>query len=488
MIKSEVKGHVIEKSIKKNFLYNLILTTVNMLFPLITAPYLSAVLGAENIGKVNYATAITSWFILFASFGIPRYGVREIARNRDDKKMLSMTFWNLIFIQLVLSILAIVAYIIVIFNISIFSREIKLYLLMNIMIILSIFSIDWFYQGIEEYGYITVRNAIFKIVSIILIFTMIKDRQNYLFYAAINVFGLSFNNILNYIHAKRYIDKKIYKFKTAHYLKELRIYFLTTLIIAVYTTLDQVLIGVHSEEDLAYYVRSKSIQSVGMNITNSIITVFIPRTAYLINTNYERYKRAIQQSINYIYILALPCIVGIFFLSREITKLFGGNEFMPAAPALMIISILILINSIGSWQINQILIPHKFEGLAFKVQSAGAVISFCLNIILIYKFSYIGASITWVLTETFLAIFSAILIKKRCKEIKIKYLNKSLIKYFISAFFMAIAILLIKFIIKDHIWVIVYSLLLTPIVYFGIVIILKDEVLLGMVVNVKNRS
>ena len=88
-----------QKSVKKNFIYNLILTTVNMIFPLITAPYLSNVLGAENIGKVNYATSIINWFVLFAAFGIPRYGVREIARNRDDKKKLSMSFWNLIFIQ-----------------------------------------------------------------------------------------------------------------------------------------------------------------------------------------------------------------------------------------------------------------------------------------------------------------------------------------------------------------------------------------------------
>lgn len=469
-----------EKSIKKNFIYNSILTTVNMIFPLITAPYLSAVLGAENIGKVNYATSIINWFILFAAFGIPRYGIREIARNRDNKKDLSNTFWNLIYIQFLLTLLAIIIYLILIFKVDKFKNEMNLYLIMILMLILSIFSIDWFYQGIEEYGYITIRNIFFKIISIILIFTMIKDRKNYSIYALINVFGLSFNNILNYLHTKKYIIKKIYEFKVIYYLKELRVYFMTTLIISIYISLDQILIGNHSQKDLAYFVRSKTIQSVGMNVTNSIVTVFIPRMAYLVQKNYKEYKKVIQESINYIYILALPCIVGIFFLANEIMQILGGEEFLPAALSLQIISILILINSVGSWQVNQILIPHRLEKLAFKIQCIGAIISFVLNILLINKYSYIGASWTWVITETFLAIIGAMFIRKKCTNIKIEYINKSIIKYFISSFFMAIVIIFIKSIIENYILIVVISILICPIIYFSSLILLKDEITINM--------
>ena len=241
------------KSIKKNFIYNSILTSANIVFPLITAPYLSYTLGAENIGKVNFATSIVNWFILISSFGIPRYGIREIARNRDNKKELTNTFWNLILIQASLSIIAIIVYLLAIFNVPRFESELNIHLMMVMMLILNVFSIDWFYQGIEEYSYITIRNIAFKIISIILMFAIVKNSDDYMIYAGINIFGLCFNNVLNYLNTKKYIDKKMYKLEILTYLKELRIYFFTTLIIALYTQLDQLFIGYGSEQHLAFY-------------------------------------------------------------------------------------------------------------------------------------------------------------------------------------------------------------------------------------------
>lgn len=475
------------KSIKKNYIYNLVLTVTNMIFPLITAPYISYVLGAENIGKVNYATSIITWFTLFASFGIPRYGIREIARNRDNKKELSNSFWNLIIIQAVLSAVCLVVYLVLILNVSKFNSEINLYLLMIVMLILNIFSIDWFYQGIEEFGYIAIRNVIVKIISIILIFTMIKERNHYLIYALINILGLSFNNILNYLSVKKYIDKKIYKLRLVFYLKELKIYFMTTLIISLYNQLDQTFIGSISQRDLAYYLRSKTLLGVGFSVVNSITTIFIPRTAYLVKNNYEEYKVVIKKSINYIYILALPCTMGLFTLAKEIMMLFGGNEFLPAKGSLQIISLLVVITSIGSWQINQILLPNRKEKLAFKIQSLAAIISISLNIILIPKFSYMGAAIAWVITEIILTTVEAIFIRMKIKDLKINYFNKSMIKYLISVIIMGSAVLFIKTILSNYILIILISIIIAPIIYFGSIFLLKDEIIIEFIKEIKSK-
>ncbi|MCX0411700.1 oligosaccharide flippase family protein, partial [Clostridium perfringens] len=187
-----------EKSLTKNYIYNLTLTSINIIFPLITSPYLSYILGVENIGKVNYSTSIINWFILFSSFGIPRYGIREIARKRESKKELNITFWNLIIIQFIFTIISSVVYIILVLNSSLIN-DWKLYFIMLFMLVLNIFSIDWFYQGIEEYEYITKRNICIKVLSLILIFLMVRNRDNYLIYASINVFAMCFNNVLNYL-------------------------------------------------------------------------------------------------------------------------------------------------------------------------------------------------------------------------------------------------------------------------------------------------
>ncbi len=164
---------------------------------------------------------------------------------------------------------------------------------------------------------------------------MIKERENYLVYAFINIFGLSFNNVLNHLNTKKYIDEKIYEFKFLYYIKELRIYFMTTLIIALYTQLNQTFLGTISQRDLAYYIRSKTLLGVGTNVVNSLITVFIPRTAYLVENNYEEYKRIIQKSINYIYLfIGVTLFHGTYVFSKRgyfafrWTRIFTSNVFI----------------------------------------------------------------------------------------------------------------------------------------------------------------
>lgn len=473
------------KSIKKNFIYNTILTSANIIFPLVTAPYLSHTLGAENIGKVNFATSFVNWFILISAFGIPRYGIREIARNRDDKEELTNIFWNLILIQSILSIIAIVLYLLIIFNVSRFESELNIHIIMVMMLILNVFSIDWFYQGIEEYSYITIRNILFKIVSIVLIFIIVKNPEDYILYAGINIFGLCFNNILNYLNTKKYIYKKIYKLEILKYLKELKVYFITTLVIALYTQLDQLFIGYGSEQHLAFYLRSKTVQGIALSITNSLVTVLIPRTAYLIKNDYESYKKVISKSINYIYIIGLPCIVGIFLLSKEIMLFLGGEEFIPASYSLKIISILIVINAVGSWQVYQILLPYRKEKIALNIQIISAIISVVMNIILVPKMSFIGAAIAWCITETMLVIMEAIAINRECKDIRIGYITISFKKYFISSLVMGIPIIMLKQILKNYILIIFISLLISPFIYGISCILLKDDVALSIFNNLR---
>lgn len=475
------------KSIKKNFIYNLILTSLNLIFPLVTSPYLSNILGPTNIGKVNYATSVVSWFTLFAAFGIPRYGIREIARSRDNKKDLTNVFWNLLLIQFILSIIAIIIYLIIIFNVKVFKEDLVLYILMTMTIILNIFSIDWFYQGIEEYGYVTIRNISVKLISLALIFLMIRKHDDFLLYAVINIFALGFNNILNYAHTKKYIDKKIYEIKIKFYLKELKMYFLTTLVITLYTQIDQIFVGTYSQTDLAYYMRSKMVLNVGFGVVNSIVTVLIPRTAYLIENDYEKYSEIVNDSINYIYILALPGFFGILLLSKQIMLLLGGESFLPATYSLNIISISIIINSIGGWQVNQILLPHRKETLAFNTQFFAAIISFVLNAIFVPKFSYIGAAVIWIFVETFLAIIVAIFIKISCKGINIKYINKSMLKYLIASIMMSIPILIIRNIFTSSMLIILLSLIVSPIVYFTVIILLKDKLVTDVIKGMSQK-
>ena len=466
------------KSIKKNYIYNLILTTLNILFPLIISPYISKVLGPENIGKINYATSIMNWFILFASFGIPRYGVREIARNRRDKKKLSNCFWNLIFIQAILSFVSLIIYLIIICCFKEFRNDFLLYIIMIAMLILNIFSIDWFYQGVEEYGYITIRNIIVKSISLVSIFLMIKNKDDFILYALINIFSLGFNNIFNYLHVKKYIFKKNYCFQILYYINELKVYFFTTLIVSLYTQFDQVIIGAYSVTDLAYYMRSKMVLGVGMSIVNSIITVFIPRTTFLIEHNYEEYKAVVCESINYIYLLAFPCFIGLFLLAKPIMLFLGGVEFLPASFSLKITSILVIITSIGTWQINQILLAYRKERYTFIIQLICAIISIFLNIIITPKYTYIGASIIWVITEFILVFLEGTAIKFLCKDIKIKYVNLEMLKYLFSSLVMGVGVGFITILNLNSFLKVFLATFTGVLIYIIMLILLRDKLAL----------
>ena len=466
-----------KKSLKLNYFYNLSMLLLNLLFPLITAPYISGILGANNIGKVNYANAISNWFILVASFGIPTFGIREIAKNRDNKTNLSKTFWDLIIIKAIFSVIALVIYTAIILLNKAFREEVMLYLVMSIAIFLNIFSIDWFYQGVEEYGYITLRNLIIKLVSLILIFVSVKNRNDYVIYALISIFALTFSNILNYINVKKYVYLNISKVDFKYYFLNLKIFFVSSLIISIYSQLDQIILGAISDKkSLAYYVRSRQIVNIGISLTNAFSTVLIPKVSYLFRENYSEYKKLLQKSINYIYLIALPTTVGLFMLSKEVSYLFGGNEFLPASKSLFLTSFLVVIVSLGTWQYNQIFLPAGNEKFGLKIQCFVAIINVVFNIILIPKFSYIGTCIAILCAELFGTIIGSFYVKLKYKELKIQYITNSFIIYLISSIIMGIFILFIQSFDNKYYMNLLLSLIFSPLIYGISTIIFRDNI------------
>src|SRR5699024_9655811 len=147
-----------QKSLKKNAVWNFLYAGTNILFPLVTTPYVTRVLGATNLGQVDFARSFVQWFVVFAAFGITTYGVRTISQVRDQKKIMSKVFSELFALNLLFSIGSFLLYLLFIFNNSSLRSELPLFVVMSLSIILNTVNIDWFYQGIEEYNYITNRN------------------------------------------------------------------------------------------------------------------------------------------------------------------------------------------------------------------------------------------------------------------------------------------------------------------------------------------
>ena len=476
------------KSIKRNFIFNFLLNIFNILFPLVTSPYVSRILGADNLGKNNFAISLSGWFLLFASFGIPNYGIREVAKVSKNKELLSKTFSELFIINFFSTLISLGIYLIFIFVNLKTRNEIDLFLVVGVTIILNIFSLDWFYMGIEEYRYITLRSLFVKFICIISIFLFVKKREDYIIYAAINVLALSFSNILNFRYSKKFVKFYIKNINLKRHINKLIVFFISVFVISIYNQFDQVFLGMFStNKSVAFYSRARQIYSIVLTITLSISTVLLPKLSYLCENDFKSYKILLRKSIDYIYIISIPAVFGLLMLSKDIMWFFGGKEFEQAYLTLSIVSVLIFVVAIGTWQYNQLFLPLGYEKFALKAQIIMALVSLSLNFILVPKLSNIGASMTIVCAEVIGTIYAIGYAKLKVKEVKIAYLTKSFYKYIFSSICMTLIILIIKYVNLGHAFNIVLSIVVSPIIYFSILYLIKEQVAIEFIRYFSNK-
>jgi O-antigen/teichoic acid export membrane protein len=189
-----------QTSLKKNFLMNALLTMSTFIFPLITFPYVSRILGPAGTGKVNFATSLITYFSMFAQLGIPTYGIRACAQVRDDREELTRTTHELLLITIVMSIISYIALIIALIFIPRLQADRDMYIIVSFTIILTSIGMEWLYKGLEQYTYITFRSILFKFVALIAMFLLINSKDDYVIYAGISIFAASASSVLNFIN------------------------------------------------------------------------------------------------------------------------------------------------------------------------------------------------------------------------------------------------------------------------------------------------
>lgn len=194
------------KSIGINAIWNGILSLASILFPIITFPYITRVLGVEVNGAISFAMSVTNYFSLFATLGLSTYGVKACARVKDNRQELSKVTHELLIISMISAFLTLSVFYLSIVFIPQFRQYRFLMLIYSINIILNVLGMNWMYQGIEKFKYITTRSLIFKVISIILMFLFVKNSEDGAVYAAISVFATGAGNILNIIYSHNYID------------------------------------------------------------------------------------------------------------------------------------------------------------------------------------------------------------------------------------------------------------------------------------------
>ncbi len=458
------------KSLKHNFIMYSVRMISGLLFTLLVFPYVARVLGPENLGKVQFTGSIIMYFILFINLGIPSYGKREVAFVRENREKMSILVLELLIILLLTTGIISLIYILSVNFIPYLEQYKALLYLYFIYIILNFMGVEWFYQGIENQEYITKRSILFKVISGIFIFILIKDRNDYLIYVGILIFSLMGSNILNFKKIFQYVsfDKEMLKkIRLKKHFNPILILFTTSLATTIFSNFDSVMVRtLVDERTLGYYSIANKLGRMPLMITTAVFTVFYPRLCNLINKKkYKEYYKLGNQGLDLSLIIAIPSTIGMFILAPDIIQLLAGSEFLEAISVFRIFSFLIPVMAFAFFS-GQNLIANNQEKVFMKGQVIASVANIIFNFIFIPIFKASGAAVGTILAECIAISYRLISGREVFKNFSL--IDKNKMKILFASIIMGVVIyllsinlqsqLLLKLLILISIGIIIYTL------------------------------
>ena len=475
-------------SIKNNFILNLLNTLTGLLFPLITFPYVSRILFADGIGQIQFFQSIINYIALFSALGIPLYAVREIDRVRDDKLKCSKVAIEILLLHLLLTSIGYIIVGILVVTVTEVKNDVSLFLLLSSHLFFTAIGVAWFYQGVEDFKYITIRSLVVRLLSLIALFLFVKEKSDLFVYATILIAAEVGSNVFNFIRLRKFIDKTIFRTFDLHpfvHLKPALKIFVLNLVISIYVNLDSVMLGfLKNETAVGYYTAATRLTKAILGIVSSLGAVLLPRFSNLIsNNNMEEFKKLTTKAIDFVLCLSLPMSIGLIFLASPIIKLFCGETFEPAILTLQIVSPIILFIGLSGILGMQILYPLGKESIVILSTLIGAVINFSLNYWLIPLYAQNGAAFATVIAE-FLVTFSMIIIGR--KYFTYSFLSKRLFCYSFGGILTAIVLYLCMMFISDSILQILLGVFFSIVVYYVYLLLCKDYIVLQINNTISN--
>lgn len=396
-----------KKSITKNFIYNLIKTLCSVIFPIITFAYTSRVIGVDGIGKINFARSFVMYFSMIAMLGINQYGTREAAKVRDNRKELSKFTKEILCINSITTIIALFLFCICMLSSEVLRQYRTLLLINSISVILQGLGMEWLYQALEEYKYISIRAIIFQVLSLIFMFVFVKRKEDVIPYAIINVFSAYGSLLINFFHARKYIDlKNIKRINLRKHVTSMLWLFAMAVSVELYTVLDTTMLGfLEGDTAVGLYTAAIKVNRIVNSVITALGVVLIPRLSYYIGNNEEKkFNILVNKGYNYVFMLSIPASIGLFLLSDDIIVMFSGSDFISAGFTMRIMTAIVILIPFSVMTNNQTLVPLGKERLIFFSTMMGAISNIISNSILIPRFGENGAAVGTVIAEGVVAI------------------------------------------------------------------------------------
>ena len=477
------------KSITKNYIYNMVYQVLTLVLPLVTTPYLSRVLGAEGIGIYGYTYSIVTYFVLFGSLGVALYGQREIAYAGENKEKRKKIFIEVsIFRFITIAIATLIYYFLFMKNNS---YQIY-YRILLFELLAAAFDISWFFQGMEEFKKTVIRNVLVRICSVALVFLLVKTREDLTKFVLIYSLADFIGNLSLWLYLPKYTKGvKVENIEVWKHVIPILLLFVPQIANQIYKILDTTMIGklVVDKTETGYYEQSQKVIRLLLTIVTSLGVVMVPRMASTFASgDKEKVNEYMKMSFKFVFFLSFPLMFGIISVTKAFVPIFFGNGYEKVVVLINIMSPILVLMGIANVVGTQYLLPTKRQKEYTISVTIGVIVNFFLNYFLIKKYESIGAAIATVLSQLVVDLIQLQYIKD---EIDIKGLLVLARKYLLSGIVMFLLCFIVgKFAERlntGYMIQIVSQVLVGVVVYFAMLIGLKDDYVYKFINVIKNK-
>lgn len=461
-------------SLAKNSMFNVAYQLVLVLVPLISSMYVSRVVLPDALGEVSVANNLVSYFVALAPLGIPAYGVREIAKAGDDKRARSAVFSELLLINLLSTVVFLAAYAVCV-AIMYGTAIPELYLIFGSLIVANALNVEWLFQGIERYDFISIRGTVVRAACLLLTVIFVKGPSDVCVYAAITCLGTFANYIVNVLCLRRSVDFTFRGLSFARHFRPVAVLAGTNVLFSLYTKIDITMMGfLCTSSIVAYYSYAYNAEEIAKTLCVAITNVYLPRLSYEFKNDAREFSRLVQQSMDLNVFIALPMCLGVFILAPKVVLVLFGDAFAPASLTLRLFAFLIFAKSVGN-VIYQTTIATGGERYQLIAYTCGVVVNIALNAILIPLFAQNGAVVATVVTEVTLDF---VLWTCMRRYLRFRFTAHFVFSTLIALGAMCCAVFACDMFIEAKLLCIIVSVLVGAAIYAAAAVLLKNEVAL----------
>lgn len=474
------------KSLSGNFLYNSIYQFMTLVTPLITTPYVSRVLSVDGVGTYSYASSIVTYFTLACVMGTTSYGQRAIGGCQNDSEKRSRVFCEIIILRFLTSM---ISFCVFLFYCIFISDDMVLSLITSMNIIGIMVDINWFFQGMEEFKKVTIRNLLFKAINIVGLFVFIKKPDDIYKYAFLMCGCSLAGNLFMWKDIRKYLIR-VGDIKPFRNLNDILLLFIPTIATQVYTVLDKTMIGLitNSTYENGCYEQAEKIVRMSLSVVTALSGVLFPRISFYYENNKKKEVEIyLYKAFRLTFFLVIPIAIGIATISDLFVPVFFGAGYDDVSNLMKIFSPLVIF--VGTAQIVGLsyLIPTKQQNIYTIAVSISAVVNIIFNSLLIPRIGSYGAAIASVTAEAF-GVTIELCYTFMTHQLQIGDVFKGAWKYVLSAILMGLLVRIQCSFVSGNVFWLIINICCGVVSYILILVFLKDDFLCMAIISMIKKK